>query len=223
MVLIFDLDDTLYDEMTYVRSGLRAVAYFGERNFGWDSNQSFTFMVRHLEKDGRGRIFDSWLAGNGALTKKRVTDCIKIYRHHDPKIKLTSEAEQLLKRYEHSFRMYLVTDGHKVVQQKKIEALGIDRFFRRMFITHRYGIHHAKPSLYCFELIRRIEKVDWKDMVYVGDNPAKDFVNLNSVGALTIRVSTGSHAAVKAHKEYDARVTIPTLSSLPKVMDQWCQ
>lgn len=113
--------------------------------------------------------------------------------------------------------------GIRLCSKKKIEALGIDRFFRRMFITHRYGIHHAKPSLYCFELIRRIEKVDWKDMVYVGDNPAKDFVNLNSVGALTIRVSTGSHAAVKAHKEYDARVTIPTLSSLPKVMDQWCQ
>lgn len=223
MVLIFDLDDTLYDEMTYVRSGLRTVTDYGESNFGWDSNQSFRFMVRHLEQHGRGQIFDSWLAGNGALTKKRVTDCIRIYRHHNPKIKLNLEAERLLKSYENNFRMYLVTDGHKVVQQKKIEALKIDRFFKRMFITHRYGIHHAKPSLHCFELIRRIEKVDWKDMVYVGDNPAKDFFNLNSVGALTIRVSTGSHAAVIALKEYDARVTIPTLSSLPKVLGQWCQ
>lgn len=223
MVLIFDLDDTLYDEMAYVRSGLRAVANYGERNFGWDSNQSFRFMVRHLEQHGRGQIFDSWLAGNAALTKKRVTDCIRVYRHHNPKIKLTSEAEWLLKSYENNFRMYLVTDGHKVVQQKKIEALKIDRFFKRMFITHRYGIHHAKPSLYCFELIRHIEKSDWKSMVYVGDNPAKDFVNLNSVGALTIRVSTGSHAAVIAPSNYDARVTIPTLSTLPNVLDQWCR
>lgn len=221
MVLIFDLDDTLYDEMTYVKSGFMAVSKYGERIFGWNSKHSYNFMLSQLQEYGRGEVFDTWLASNGALTKKRVTDCIRIYRHHDPKIKLTSEAEKLLKKYEHTLPMYIVTDGHKVVQQKKIEALRVKRFFKRTFITHRYGIHNAKPSLYCFDLARRLERAEWKDLVYIGDNPLKDFVNLNLVGSLTIRVQTGSYAETMVSSDYDAQITIPTLSSIPELLNHF--
>lgn len=219
MVLIFDLDDTLYDEMTYVKSGLIAVANYGECTFGWDSNESLTFMLRHLQEHGRGKIFDTWLASNGIMTKKRVIDCIRIYRHHDPKISLIAEARQFLNSYKDKLPMYLVTDGHKLVQKKKIEALNANQFFKRVFITHRYGISHAKPSLHCFEIIRKSEKVNWKDMIYVGDNPNKDFVNLNIVGAFSIRVSTGAYATVVSPPNYDAQVTIPTLLSLPEIIE----
>ena len=44
-----------------------------------------------------------------------------------------------------------------------------------------------KPSLYCFEKILKIEKADYDKLVYVGDNPMKDFVNLNKAGAMTIQ------------------------------------
>jgi putative hydrolase of the HAD superfamily len=114
----------------------------------------------------------------------------------------------------------LVTDGHKIVQQKKVEALRLDEVMKRVFITHRFGVRHAKPSLYCFERIKHSEQCEWTDIVYVGDNPEKDFVNLRKVGAKTIRVSTGVHADVEANPGYDAAVTIPNLSFLPDVISQ---
>ncbi len=220
MVLIFDLDDTLYDEMTYVMSGLRAVARFGKVTFGWDAQKSLTEMQTNLLQHGRGEVFDQWLRSNGHYSISGVAACVKIYRHHQPEIKLSPQAARLLKRYQDRYPLYMVTDGHKVVQQKKIEALGISHQFKRIFITHRYGVRHAKPSLYCFDIIRKLEQCEWSQMVYVGDNPAKDFVNLNRMEALTVRVLTGSHASVVASPEYDGRLTVPDLANLTAVLDK---
>jgi putative hydrolase of the HAD superfamily len=215
MIVIFDLDDTLYDEMSFVRSGLRAVANFGETAFGWNSEHSFGFMENHLIKFGRGKVFDVWLRLHGAYSTTRVSTCVRIYRHHRPNIALFPSAFNVLNQLHSHLPLYLVTDGHKVVQQQKIEALQILKLFKRTFITHRFGIRHAKPSLHCFEKIRQAERCEWSKMVYIGDNPEKDFVNLNRQGALTIRVSTGSHASDLARNGYDAQLTIPDLSYLP--------
>ena len=214
MILIFDLDDTLYDEQTYVLSGLDAVAQYGNEVFGWSKEDSLSYMRKRLVTNGRGRIFDDWLKEFGKYSETQVQKCVKVYRHHSPAIKLFPEAKLILQKYRHKYPLYLVTDGHKIVQQKKVEALQLDPVFKRVFITHRFGIQNAKPSLHCFDIIRKTERCEWSDMVYVGDNPAKDFVNLNQVGAGTVRVATGGHASVKALPGYDAKFTVGSLSDL---------
>lgn len=219
-ILIFDLDDTLYDERIYVESGLRAVAAFGKQRFGWDAAQSFDFMVEVLDWEGRGAIFNRWLARHGQESRALVTHCVKLYRHHEPTLWLNEHAERLLPRWASLRPLYLITDGHKIVQQRKVEALGIAPYFRRVFITHRYGIRHAKPSLHCFDLIRRREACDWSQLIYVGDNPAKDFVGLNRMGGHTIRVLTGVHRHMQAAPGYDAQHSIPDLGHLPKLLEE---
>lgn len=221
MVLIFDLDDTLYDEMSFVVSGLRAVANHGEASFGWEAGTSFAFMHTHLLRHGRGMVFDEWLRFHGRHSVSRVKACINVYRHHKPEISLFPFATRVLEQYHGQKTLYLVTDGHKLVQQNKVDALNLASMFKRVFITHRFGIRHAKPSLHCFEIIRRAERCNWCDMVYVGDNPAKDFVSLKAIGAITVRVRTGSHGMSKALPDHDAHVTIPDLSGLPFILDGW--
>lgn len=217
LILAFDLDDTLYDERSYVESGLRAVAGYGRDRFGWDAGRSFAEMIEILDAEGRGRVFDRWLAGHGRTGKGLVGECVRAYRHHRPQLALSPDAAALLPRLRH-YPLYLVTDGHKIVQQRKIEALGIAPLFRRVFITHRYGIRHAKPSLHCFERIRGLERAEWRDIVYVGDNPAKDFVALNAAGAQTVRLLAGVHGDVRAAAGHDAQHRIRTLAALPEVL-----
>ncbi|HEX4984481.1 MAG TPA: HAD family hydrolase [Burkholderiales bacterium] len=224
MVIIFDLDDTLYDERTYVESGFRAVASFGAARFGWNKAASIRFMLDTLEHEGRGAVFDRWLENSGRYSNSLVQECIRVYRNHQPRLHLYREARTLLPTLSR-YPLYIVTDGHKVVQQKKVEGLRIERRFRHIFITHRYGVRHEKPSTYCFERIRLRERCEWEDMIYIGDNPAKDFVNLNSLGVATVRVLTGGYRAVKAAKSADARFTIPHLGHfgdlLAKELGTW--
>jgi len=143
---------------------------------------------------------------------------VRIYRHHQPSLRLYEKAAQLFPRIS-DYPLYLVTDGHKVVQQIKVDALGIAHLFRYIYITHRYGVRHAKPSTYCFERIRDKEGCDWRNMIYVGDNPAKDFVNLNCLGVHTVRVLTGIHRNVRAELAYDARYPLPDLGCFQKMLE----
>lgn len=212
MIPVFDLDDTLYEELAYVRSGFRAVAAWGEERFGLDATASFDRLNHLLETEGRGHVFDRWLAGRGS-----VREAVRVYRHHQPDITAWDAALRTLGALQ-DYPLYLVTDGHKVVQANKLKALGIAPLFRHCYLTHRYGIAHAKPSPRCFELIRRRERCAWEDLAYVGDNPAKDFVNLNPPGVQTVRVLTGQHRNVVAKPGFEARHRIRSLDELPALL-----
>lgn len=212
MIYIFDLDDTLYDERQYVDSGLRAVARFVANRWQLDENISYQTMQQLLDSRGRGRIFDDLLAPNKLATKANVQACVSCYRLHQPQITMPTAHHQLLQQLPKP--LYLVTDGNKIVQQKKVQALCIAHYFKRIFITHRFGIQHAKPSTYCFELIKEAEQCNWRDMVYIGDNPAKDFINLNKLGVKTIRVLTGEHKDTIPKRDHDAQTSLMQLTEL---------
>ncbi|HEY0924789.1 HAD family hydrolase [Rheinheimera pacifica] len=212
MILIFDLDDTLYDERQFVESGFRAVADMAQQRWQLDAAAGFRRLCQLLDSQGRGRIFDDWLGPHNLATKTNISDCVRRYRLHKPKLTLPPTHRQMLQSLPGP--LYLVTDGHKIVQQNKVEALGLAAYFKRIFITHRFGIKHAKPSTYCFELIQKAEQCRWQDLVYIGDNPAKDFVNLNKKGAGTIRILTGCHKDVPAKPGYDAKTRLHTLTEL---------
>jgi len=216
MIPIFDLDDTLYPERSFVESGFFSVALYLQHNFGWPIQESIDHMITTLERDGRGAVFDKLLQSHGIKTANFVRNCVNVYRYHQPKIQLYSAAVNALSSL--SSRPYLVTDGHKSTQQNKIKALDLESKFEKIFITHRYGIRHAKPSIYCFDLIRKRVKCNWSDMFYVGDNPFKDFVNLNLLGVKTIRVTTGEHASRLAKPGFDAQHVISTLDELPDIL-----
>lgn len=214
MVPIFDLDDTLYPEREYVGSGFHAVALFGREHFGLDPGRSLAVMMDTLRREGRGSVFDRWLDSHGLRSVERVRQCVRVYRHHIPQLKLDPAVRRLLIKLRQRHRIYVVTDGHKVVQANKVAALKIDCLVDKVYITHRYGLRHAKPSTHCFELIRRRERCKWSEMIYIGDNPAKDFVNLKPLGVKTIRVLTGAHSHVRSAPAYDAQFKISSLDSL---------
>jgi len=212
MIPIFDLDDTLYPEISYVYSGFRAVAKYLENRFGWNSVDSFNHMEQSLFSMGRGAIFDALLKNKGHYTPSVVSACVRIYRTHNPTIILNKEAKNLLTKL--SVPCFLVTDGNKVVQHKKVTSLGIEPYFKKIYITHRYGICHAKPSTRCFELIRKSLDCEWRDMIYIGDNPAKDFINLKPLGMNTVRIMTGEYSKIQAAPAYDADLHISNLDEL---------
>lgn len=218
MIIVFDLDDTLYDEKSFVYSGFSEVAKWISMFSNSSSIEIFDHMVNELSINGRGKIFDNVLEKYLQKTKKNIQKCISIYRLHKPDIKLDSEVVDLLLELGKSYKLYIVTDGNKLVQNNKIKSLYVEKYIQKAFITYRYGLSASKPSLKCFEIIKNIEKVDWTDIVYIGDNPNKDFVNLNKVNAITIRVLQGDFALINASKEYDAKYKINKIAELKNTL-----
>lgn len=214
-VIVFDLDDTLYDESSYVMSGFMAVAkaYMPE-----NPDAMFEKMVAILERDGRGKVFDNALKHFGFTSKKDVKKALSIYRNHIPKICLNEDAQEILSHYQ-NIPLYIVTDGNKLVQERKIKALGLEKFIKKAFITHRYGTIHAKPSPYCFEKIARLEGVKSEEIVYIADNVNKDFIGIKKLGFKSVRIRRGMFRDAQKPPEYHADVAIDSLLELQALID----
>jgi putative hydrolase of the HAD superfamily len=216
MILVFDLDDTLYPEISYVYSGFRAVAEFIEDKYKVSVRDTLPFMKSYLTQYGRGHVFNECLSNYDINpTRKAINELIHVYRFHDPTIRLPIESRQCLQRFSH-YAKYVVTDGNKVVQLKKLKALDLydTSYFKKCYITHRYGRSHAKPSSYCFwDICRNEDEKPW-NVVYIGDNPNKDFVGIKPEGFRTIRILQGEYKALVVDESMDADCTVGSLNEL---------
>ena len=213
MVLVFDLDDTLYDEVDFVYSGFKEVSMYISTDYELNFNDIFEVMVNEFNLNGRGKVFDIALKSQGIYSKNLVRKCLSVYRLHRPNILLSNQTIRCLKLFS-KLSLYLVTDGNKIVQNNKVEALDIHKYFKKIFITHRYGIKNAKPSVYCFNKICEFEGVESSSVFYIGDNPNKDFINLKKSGFQTIRILRGHFANQVFTEQYDADYTIKSLDDL---------
>lgn len=212
MVIIFDLDDTLYDERTFMLGGFQAVANYLSPILGISSETIVSALVDEV-KFKREEVFDRFLAEQGVSSKRLTNRCISIYRGHIPHISLYPEAEDCLKRL-HKFPLYVVTDGNKIIQRKKCQALGLDKKVKRYFCTNAYGLNRCKPSPYIFQKICALEGIPPSKAVYVADNPNKDFIGIKPLGFHTIRVMTGRFHQLELDAAHEAEVRIQTLAEL---------
>ena len=201
-VVVFDLDDTLYPEMEFVRSGFRAVArYIGEL-----CTIDVLGTLNELFDAGQQHVFDRLILGHRLPLLK--SQLIEIYREHQPELSLAREASQLLSSLRaagHSIG--LMTDGRSTTQRNKIRALGLEALVDAILISEEFG--SAKPAqrnYKCFE--RRFPR---RRYAYVGNDPAKDFVTANRLGWKSICVlDPGDHihpqlfdrVSVEAHPQY---------------------
>jgi len=217
VIVVLDLDDTLYDEARFVDSGMRAVASFLADRLGEPPDRLAGDLRRILARDGRGTVFDTVLAERGVADPSLVAACVDAYRGHVPRLTLRDDVRAMLAGLA-PYGPYLVTDGDPAVQQRKIDALGIEPYLAGAYRTWAYGREFAKPSLHCFELIRARTGVDWPELAYVADDPSKDFVALNAVGARTVRVHRGRCAHVVAQPGYDAGLHVDDVVQAPAVL-----
>ena len=190
--VLFDLDDTLYPEMDFVRSGFRTVARCLSSRLHVPGEEVFARMMEALERDGRGRVFDTVLRSLDADPAHLVPVCVHLYRSHRPDISMYEDATPVLKRLRDArARLGIVTDGMGVVQRSKIETLGLEPLVDVVVLSDVLGPRSSKPSGDAYRVALELLGVRPEDAAYVGDNPAKDFLWPNAAGMRTIRVRRG--------------------------------
>ncbi len=219
--LVFDLDDTLYDEKQFVSGGFRTVAGYLEDRYGADRQAAYERMRQLLREKGRGKIFDQLLAEKG-LDCSLVSDLVEIYRSHQPSLKLYPDAVSLLRRLQGKVKTGLITDGAAKVQWNKIRALGLDKIMDTIVVTDDHGVDCWKPSPFPYLLVTERLGVRPEDCLYVGDNPEKDFVTAKQLGWHTARVLRpgGMCWEMKKEAEYEAEFSISALDELPSLLEK---
>lgn len=187
-VVAFDLDDTLYSESDFLKSGFRAVAQMAFPLLKHTSYTDIDSLHNALiEVYGKGRNAFDWLAEQvEADSQAFINECVKTYRFHTPEIKPYTGVLSLLQSLsENGVRMGIITDGRALSQRNKIRALGIEKFFapENIFISEECGCD--KTSIDSWQMLVHHYPNACR-FVYVGDNPAKDFRIPNMLGWTTI-------------------------------------
>ena len=187
-VVVFDMDDTLFPERDFVKSGFLAVDDFLLTNYKING-----FYEKAWEKfcfGERQYIFNKTLNdleypdNPEVLVKKLLT----VYRTHNPRIKLFDDAKWALQFYSKTYPLALLSDGYLQTQKNKAEALDISHYFDKIYFTDYWGQNFWKPNTFVFEILQKdfYEKND--SYVYISDNPLKDFIAPNKIGWKSIYI-----------------------------------
>lgn len=173
--IIFDLDDTLYKEIDFLKSAFRQIADVIGITGVYD------FMLK-CYRDGENAFKMVIERYNLSYTVDQLLD---IYRNHKPDITLDPSIVATLDELKsRGWTMGLMTDGRSVTQRNKIDALGLSEWIEPncILISEEFG--YGKPDEHCYQYF--IERYPNAKFCYVGDNLNKDFVTANKLGWQTI-------------------------------------
>jgi FMN phosphatase YigB (HAD superfamily)/biotin carboxylase len=170
LAVIFDLDDTLYPEMEYVRSGFRAVAACIPQVIDAEQKLWSAF------EQGLPAI-DTVLNSEGLRSEDLRCNCLQAYRKNDPTIELYPEARALLEWLKlQSVKIGVLTDGRPEGQWAKVKALALEEAADQIIVTDELGgVQFRKPCDIAFRVMQGRLQIPYEQMLYVGDNPEKDF------------------------------------------------
>lgn len=176
--IVFDLDDTLYSEKQYVRSGYKKIAeYLGDK--------SAEECLWNYFLNGENAI-DKYLKETGKEERKNA--CLNIYRSHIPQISLYNGVRDLIYELKmKEIKIGIITDGRVDGQKNKIQVLGLERLVDDIIITDELGgVQFRKPNDISFRIMQCRWRIPFEQMAYIGDNLMKDFQAPKQLGMKSI-------------------------------------
>jgi putative hydrolase of the HAD superfamily len=185
--IVFDLDDTLYLERDYVRSGFDAVGRWAAIAIGLPDCSDLAW--RAFESGIRGSIFQTVLSQAGRTPDAHVVEqMVNVYRSHSPCISLPPDTVHCLRTLREQAVLGVITDGFVQTQQAKCSSLSLPDVVDIIICTGQWGPEYYKPNPYVFRYLEEQIRTPVSGFVYVADNPAKDFQAPLALGWDVIRV-----------------------------------
>jgi putative hydrolase of the HAD superfamily len=170
-IFVFDLDDTLYSERDFEKSGIEYVYNY--------------FEIKHISLVSILNNRKNWIDQIINVTNKEITIqmVLDLYRCHLPSIELYEDSKVFLDMlHSNGYEMSLITDGRSITQRNKLKALGIDYYFKSIVISEE--VNSEKPSEVNYRLVMNDQLPD--NFIYIADNPQKDFITPNKLGWTSI-------------------------------------
>ena len=179
--VIFDLDDTLYSEKEYVRSGYGKIAAV------IPEVESAAEKLWALFEEKKPAI-DELLKKENIQSEEVKKACLHAYRYQTPDIHLYKGVAEMLSAFRaEGLKLGIITDGRPEGQRAKLQVLGLETMVDEIIVTDEFGgPEFRKPNPRAFETMKERLGVEYAEMCYVGDNTKKDFIAPEELGMRSI-------------------------------------
>lgn len=191
-VVVFDLDDTLYNELDYLKSAYQQIAKHLDSK-RWKSLYALMFSLYRNENN----VFE--MLSNKFNVDKKIL--LELYRNHTPNIFLFDGViNQISSIKSKSGKIGIITDGRSNSQMTKIKALGLIDVVDKVVISEEIGTE--KPDLNNFKIIENA--FPNSEYWYIADNLKKDFLAPNKLGWKTIGlIDNGMNIHYESYKYFN--------------------
>lgn len=193
-VIIFDLDDTLYDcSGTLVLRGRRQVARTIARLTRCSEEEAYLLQLEMEEKYGtKANIYEkivSFYNLPDTYTEKLLDEFINVDISN---ITLFPDVmDTLVQLKARGYKLILVTAGEKQIQKKKINVLGLhDNYFDEILIPDR---NNGQTKKACFQEIMQRYNLEPEEILCVGDKIDDELTAGKSLGMVTVMFKHGRH------------------------------
>lgn len=181
-VVVFDLDDTLYKEIDFLKSAYHHIASLVS-NANAPEDEIYQLMLDTYQQGGNA--FET-VVKTYNFHLFNVQWMVEAYRNHKPRISLEDDIRDTLDRLKANGIIFgIISDGRMTQQRNKIEALGLKKYIDEENIIINDVVERFKPDRRSFLYYMKKYGKDY-DYWYIGDNTNKDFVAPNSLGWTTV-------------------------------------
>jgi len=199
IAVIFDLDNTIYDESIYFRAVFNF--FFTTHNIkhvDLDVYLNDSFFVK--SKDVFGDVlkdinFYSENNREELFVYYKSIECI--LNPYDDFLKLV---ELLIS--DKNIKIGLITNGTIESQKNKVKLLNISKYFHVITYARERGKELEKPNKYSFIRTLDILNIKPSDAFYIGDSPFTDIIGAKNAGIKPVRLMRGHNRNIENYDEY---------------------
>ncbi|UDN62199.1 HAD family hydrolase [Clostridioides sp. ES-W-0016-02] len=192
--LIFDVDDTLYNQLTPFYIAYDKV-FSSIKNISvkdlYISSRKYSDEVFHLTESGEMpiekmhvyRIMKAFEELGNPITEKDAQNFQDEYIYQQSQITLIPEMEQALNfAKEKNINIGIITNGPSSHQRMKLKQLNIEKWVdeENIFISSEVGF--SKPDINIFRLAEKFMGLDRANTYYIGDSYKNDVVGAKKAG-----------------------------------------
>lgn len=169
-VVVFDLDNTLYDEKKYLFSVYKEIGKYVSKKTKGCAEKYSDFLINEFNMCGRSKLFNKFLIYFDLTEIIYLEDLLNILRNHVVPLFMFNKVNELINfLIDNDIGIYILTNGNIEQQKNKIKNLHIQIKFPNIKIVYA-NAYEPKPSPYCLNKIRLECCVDCNAILMIGDS-----------------------------------------------------
>ena len=217
IVFVFDLDDTLYKEIDFLKSAYQEISSYISQNSGFAEDIVYEKMITsYYSGDNPFQSVLDFVQSQDIT----ISTLLNIYRNHEPNITLSESNQDVLAYLKANvYKIGLITDGRSVQQRNKLKALGLTEYFDEIIISEEFG--SEKPNVKNFNFY--LDKYGGNyTYIYIGDNTKKDFIAPNALKWVSICLTDNGENIHKQTFDLEEKLkplfVINSLRQIPEIL-----
>lgn len=193
--LFIDLDDTVYDFSAASEESFRETYELLQYGRFFDSFEHYLLIYKPYNLE-LWRIYGEGKITKEELNKRRYSYPLECVGIHDQELAdtfckealsriptkgpLMSGAIELLEYLRPKYRMFILSNGFKELQSRKMHSAGIDKYFDELILSEDIGVNKPNRELYDYALQKTGSTLE--ESLMIGDMFETDIAGAANIG-----------------------------------------